>query len=186
MNKSIRMLVGLAGVAALSATSQAVITLSNASGPAGSVVFTQSNEALFTPTQLSEGAFGVGPVTDTGSFDVTSTSGLNELQVGEVSGLAAGGILTLTVLVNSTVIYSDSSAIDNPLMLSNITTWSPTLPGTNVVSYTATFSGANAGSIGYLGGFTVDAYEAVPEPASYAAMGIGMIGLIARRRRNTK
>jgi hypothetical protein len=186
MNSTMRTLVVLAGLTALAAPSQAVITLSNASGPAGSVEFTQSNEALFTPSQLSQGAFGTGLVTDTGSFDVTTTSGLSKLQVGEVSGLASGGVLTLTVLVNSMVIYSDSSTSDNPLLLSNITTWSPPLAGTNVVSYTATFTGTSPAAVGYLGGFTVDAYEAVPEPASFAAMGIGVIGLIARRRRSGK
>jgi len=177
------MLVALAGVTALAASSQAVIVLTPLDS---SVTAPIVNEANITPAQLSNGAFGLGPVTDTGGFTVSTTNGLSALEVGEVSGLAFGGDLTLTVLLDgSVVLYSDSSVANNPLTVDVLDSLG-NLTGTHTVTYTATFTGFSPFSEGYLGGFKVDAFEAVPEPASFGALTIGAIGLIARKRRSGK
>jgi hypothetical protein len=178
------MLVVLAGVTALAASSQAVIVITPLDA---SVTNPIQNEADITPVQLSNGAFGLGTVTDTGGFTISSTTGLTQLVVDEVSAqVFTTGILSLTVLLDgTTTLYSDISITDNPLKLSQVTNL-PGLTGTHTVTYTASFLGTDPGSVGYLGGFSVDGFEAVPEPLPYATLGIGILGLMARKRRSGK
>lgn len=184
MNNTKRMLVVLAGVAALAASSQAVIVITPLDA---SVTNPIVNEADITPIQLSNGAFGIGTVTDIGGFTVSSSTGLSQLVVNEVSAqVFSTGTLTLTVLLDgSTVLYSDTTNTDNPLKLSQVTNL-PNLLGTHLVTYAATFTGTDPFASGYIGGFSVDAFEAVPEPVSLATLGVGIIGLIARKRRSGK
>jgi len=193
MNSPTRTLVVLAGLAALAVPSQAVITFSSFTSDFSLSGPPVTNQINATPPQLSNFPMGVGPVTDSGHFDVSSSTMLTALDVNEVDGFAIGGTVSLTVtLYNGSTagsgvlqtLYSGSGTggsvvpffQDNPLSLT----------GTHYVSYTATFTGATPAAIGYLGGFAVDAYEAVPEPAAYATLGIGLIGLLARRRRSAK
>jgi hypothetical protein len=179
-----RTLVALTGLATLAASAGATISITPLDS---SVSVTLQNEASILPNQLSGGVPGAGTITpDTGSFLVSSTTGLTQLEVGEVSGLAMDGTLTLTVLLDgTTVLYSDSTSTDNPLTTSHAVALG-SLTGVHTVSYSATWTGNGSESVGYLGGFTVDAFEAVPEPASVAVMGVGVIGLLARRRRSSK
>jgi len=193
MISSTRTLLVLAGLAALAVPSQATITFSSFTSD-----FTLnpavSNQISATPPQLSNFPMGIGTVTDSGQFDVSSTFGLTALDVNEVDGFAAGGTVNLTVTLYKgttvgsgvmTVLYNETASggtltppfQDNPLT---------SVTGTHLVTYTATFKGTSPFAIGYLGGFAVDAYEAVPEPAAYATLGIGIIGLLARRRRSGK
>jgi len=191
-----RTLVVLAGLAVLAAPSQAVITFSNYTsdfnvGP--------DNQISSTPPQLSNFPTGIGPVVDSGNFDVTTTFGLTELDVNEVDGFAYQGTVSLTVTMYDgptnlspvlTTLYSGTTnniilpGVLLPLFQNN--PFGTPLMGTYYVSYTATYVGQSPASLGYLGGFAVDAYEAVPEPAAYAALGIGVIGLLARGRRSRK
>jgi len=183
MNNTMRTLVILGGLTALVAQSSAAITIT----PLDASVTAAGNEASLLPMQLSNGVTGVGPVVDSGAFLVTTDGGLTELQVGEVSGLTDNGNLQLTVLLDgSTILYQDQTVSDNPLIQYNDNIFGSPLLGTHLVQYFATYTGNAADSQGYLGGFTVDAYEAVPEPAPLAAMGIGIIGILARRRRSGK
>jgi len=192
MNNTMRTLVVLAGITALAASSQAVITFSNWSSD-----FTVSsvNQISSTPSQLSNFVYGTGSVTDTGSFDVSGTKGLSELEVTEVDGFAIDGTLSLTVTLYSgattgstplTTLYTGtiSGGVLTPIVADNL--FSPAVTGTHAVSYSAVFTGNASDAVGYLGGFAVNAYEPVPEPASYATVGVGIIGLIARRRRSGK
>lgn len=184
MNNTKRTLVVLTGLTALVASSYATVTITPLDG---SVSATLQNEASVLPAQLSGGVFGAGPITpDSGAFLVSSTSGITGIQVGEVSGLTWDGTLDLTVTLDgTTTLYYDSTSTDNPLSLANFVS-TGVLTGTHLITYTATFTGNGSDAVGYLGGFTVDAFEAVPEPASFAAMGVGIIGLIARKRRSSK
>jgi len=196
-----RTLVVLAGLAVLAVPSQAVITFSNYSSQ---FTFDPStpNQLSPTPPQLSNVVFGTGSVSDSGSFDISSSSGLTALDVNEVDGFAVDGNLTLTVTIytgattSSSVLETLYSAGVNSLTNSNSfntlfptlqdNAFSPVLTGTHAVSYTATFNGYDAGALGYLGGFAIDGYEAVPEPSAYAVLGLGVLGLFLSRRRSVK
>jgi len=196
-----RTLVVLVGLAVLAVPSQAVITFSNYSSQ---FTFDPStpNQISPTPPQLSNVVFGTGSVTDSGSFDISSSSGLTALDVNEVDGFAVDGTLSLVVTIyqgatTSTPVLQDlytSSAVSPGASLTFVplgpTFWdnafSPALTGTHAVSYTATFTGADAGGLGYLGGFAIDGYEAVPEPSAYAVLGLGILGLFVSRRRSGK
>jgi hypothetical protein len=201
MNRSLRSLVVLAGVAVLAATSQATITFSNY-GAQFSVNVSGSNQINTTPPQLANGVMGVGTVTDSGSFDINSTAGLSELDVNEVDGFAIDGTLGLEVTlyngadlssgvmqtlytgVGSSAANSQVTSALMPLFTTNL--FSPILTGEHLITYSAQFTGSDADAVGYLGGFAVDGYEAVPEPSAYAALGLGIIGLVARKRRSGK
>jgi len=156
-----------------------------------------TNQINATPPNLSNFPMGVGTVSDTGYFSVTGSTPITALDVNEVDGFAYLGTVTLTVDLYTgssistpgtvmAVLYSESASgigVLTPPFQNNALS----LSGTHLVTYTATFAGLAPSSLGYLGGFSVDAYQqAVPEPAAYAALGIGIIGLLARRRRGGK
>jgi len=201
MKRSIRSLVILAGVAVLAATSQATITFSNY-GADLTVDSAATNQINATPPQLSNFVYGVGTVTDADSFIVDSTAGINELDVNEVDGSAVDGTISLTVNVyNGTTVGSGlldnlysgtgtssagSLSTSDLMPLFQFNSISPLMTGQHLVTYSAQFTGYDGGAVGYLGGFAVDAYEAVPEPSAYAVLGIGVVGLIARKRRSRK
>jgi hypothetical protein len=194
MISSTRTLLVLAGLAALVVPSQATITFSSFTSDF-TLAPSITNQINATPPQLSNFPKGTGTVTDTGSFDVSSTFGITALDVNEVDGFAFGGSVSLdvTLWTGTTLategpalatLYSQSasgSALIPPFQNNPLT-----LAGTHLVTYTAQYVGASKTGIGYLGGFAVDAYEAVPEPAAYAALGVGIVGLLARRRRSGK
>jgi len=185
MNYTKRTLVAIAGLSVLATSAQAVITIT----PLDSTVKVPfQNEASILPSQLSEGVTGIGTITpDMGSFDISSTTGLTGLKVGEVHGLAVEGLLSLTVwLDGTTILYSDATSSNNPLVPSSGLYSFNGGTSTHVVSYEATWTGNAPWSVGALGKFTVDGFEAVPEPAPVAVMSVGVIGLIARKRRSSK
>ena len=192
MKNTIRTLAVVAGITALAASSQAVITFSSYTSDFN---VSSANQISATPSQLSNFVFGAGPVSDTGNFDVSATHGLDELEVTEVDGFAVGGTLSLTVtLYNGAtvasgvedVLYTGTDSGGPLTPIANVTLLSPVAAGTHYVSYVATFTGSSSAALGYLGGFAVNAYEPVPEPASFATVGVGIIVLLARRRRSSK
>jgi hypothetical protein len=194
MNKSLRSLVVIAGVAVLASSSQAIITFSNYNSQFdfNPVI---SNQLKATPTHLHQPVIGSGTVTDSGSFDVKDSLGLSALDVTEVDGFAIDGKLTLTATIweGSTPVSLYNSSATSPAVLPLYTMLSPSikdnslpsLTGTYLVTYTATFQGYGPGSVGYLGSFAFDAYP-TPEPSAYAALGVGVVGLLIRRRRSGK
>jgi hypothetical protein len=181
----------LAGLAVLAVPSQAVITFSSYTGDFN---VGPPNQISSTPPHLSNFPIGVGVVSDAGHFSVSGSSPITALDVNEVDGFAYLGTVALNVTLWSGSTYSSPGSVLATLYnSSSIGTLTPTyqnnplnLTGTHLVTYSASFTGFAPASVGYLGGFAVDAYQAVPEPAAYATLGIGLIGLLARRRRSGK
>jgi hypothetical protein len=186
----------LAGLAALAVPSQATITFSNY-GSQFTFNPAVSNQLKATPPHLHQSVIGAGTVSDSGAFNVSDSAGLSALDVTEVDGFAIDGQLSLTVrLYQGATFIQDlySSTATSPAILPIYTpltpsiwdnSFSPSLVGTYTVSYVASFTGYSAGSVGYLGAFAVDAYP-TPEPSAYAALGVGVVGLLIRRRRSGK
>jgi len=190
----------LAGLAALAASSQATISFSNLNGLVGDNNVTlndAANQMNATAINLIDFPTGAGMVTAQGSFDVTTTTLMLALDVNEVFGFAYNGTVSLTVdLYNGTTVasgvqatlYSESAVAGvlaaklSPSFQNNNISFT----GTKLITVSASFMGTGGTSLGYLGGFAVDAYDAVPEPAAYATLGVGIIGLLARRRRSGK
>jgi hypothetical protein len=202
MTIKLRSIIVLAGVAVLAASSQAVITFSNY-GSQFTVTGSAVNQINATPPALSNFPHGIGTVTNSGTFDINSTKGISQLDVNEVDGFVMDGSLSLTVTlykgadassgVMETLYTGSGSSASmsfhaSPLLpLYSVNYFTPlALTGEHLVSYSASFTGSDKSALGYLGGFALDGYEAVPEPAAYATLGLGVIGLLARRRRSAK
>jgi hypothetical protein len=200
MISSKRTLLVLAGLAALVVPSQATISFSNLDGLVGDnnvMLNDAANQMNATAVNLIDFPTGAGMVTAAGSFDVGSNDMITAVDVNEVFGFTYNGTLSLTVnLYNGTTV---ASGIQQTLYSESVTggifgaTLAPSLQNNNItftgsklVTISASFTGTSGASLGYLGGFAVDVYDAVPEPAAYATLGIGIIGLLARRRRSGK
>jgi len=190
-----RTLLVLAGLAVLAVPSQATITFSNY-GSQFTFNPAVSNQLKATPPNLHQSVIGMGPVSDSGAFNVSDSAGLNALDVTEVDGFAIDGELSLTVRLYQGATFIEnlySSTATSPAVLPIYTPLTPSiwdnplpnLMGTYTVTYVASFTGYSACSVGYLGAFAVDAYP-TPEPSAYAALGIGVVGLLIRRRRSGK
>jgi hypothetical protein len=189
MNYTKRTLVVLAGLLVLAASSQAQITFGP--NPSAGIVF-QPNEANITPPNLSQIAFG--PASDTGSFTVSSSTGIKEIDVTDVDGQSQDGTLTLTVTDTTTgkVLYSDSTSANNPL-LDETPNHVSIGTGLQTITYSATFTGSAPDSVAVINNLSVvftpngvNPPPPVPEPASFGVMGIGVVGLILRNRRRNK
>jgi len=188
MKNTMRTLVVLAGMTALAASSQAVITFSSWTADF-QLSGTSSNQITSHPAGLSNFIFGAGTSIATGSFDVMGTKGIDDLEVNEVASAVSNGTLNLTVTLEGATpvtLYDETATPGGnltPIFQNNPL---PNMTGVLTVDYTATYTGNSASSYGYLGTFAVNAYEPVPEPASIATVGLGIIGLISRRRRSGK
>jgi hypothetical protein len=195
-----RTLLVIAGLAVLAVSSQATISFSNLNGLVSDndlALNDAANQMNATAVNLIDFPVGAGTVSATGSFDVTTSTSMIALDVNEVFGVAYNGTLSLTVdLYNGTTVASgveatlyDQSAVAGVLAARLYPTFQNnniSFTGTKLITISASFTGTSGSSLGYLGGFAVDAYDAVPEPAAYATLGIGIIGLLARRRRSGK
>jgi hypothetical protein len=194
MNRTLRSLVIIAGVAVLAASSQATITFSPLTSDI-SVSTNPTNQVSAIPPRLSAGVFGNVSVTDTGSTLVTSTSGITTLSVDEAGGYAfSGASVSLTVTLYkgnntsypSVTLFTDSTT--SSFLSNSVTTVNLGAGDVDLITFSATYTGTGAPfSGGVVGAFTIAAQPAAtPEPAAYATFGVGLVGLIIRRRRSTK
>jgi hypothetical protein len=128
------------------------------------------------------------------SFSVTETGGtLVHAHLDNVLSGVSDGTLTLSAWVNGVLIYTSTTTnffldgTETALTVSDGTNLALG-PGTYHALYTASYTGFDNGiSYGYINSFNMLFEEqATPEPASLATIGIGVIGLIARRRRGAK
>jgi hypothetical protein len=184
--------------AALAASSQAQITFSNLPSDITQVgygdVQVQNNNLGDTNLQGAPG----GGLQYTESFKLNEASNtVVKATVDEVLSGVSDGSLSLTAWINGTQFYN--SSVTNLDGTGNTETALATTgftnlalgPGTYVVTYTATYSGLSntLPSYGYINSFNAFFQESgqnppppVPEPASFAVVGIGLIGICARRR----
>jgi len=124
-----RTLVVLAGLAVLAVPSQATITFSNY-GSQFTFNPAISNQLKATPPSLHQSVIGVGPVSDSGAFNVSDSAGLNALDVTEVDGFAIDGELSLTVrLYQGATFIEDlySSTATSPAALPIYTPLTPSI-----------------------------------------------------------
>ena len=126
----------------------------------------------------------------TGSFSATSDVGFKDVDVSVGSNLIFGGLLAYNVAMNWGVdtVYNDVVSSDGDSLMADGPSNSAN-PEIYTVTYALTYTG-NADSFASFTASTLTFHDLgstspgpVPEPASYAALGIGACGLIARRRR---
>jgi len=193
MNRTLRSLVIIAGVAVLAASSQATITFSPIT--ADITWSAPADQVSVTPPQLIAGEFGAKTVTDTGSTLLTSTSGISTISVDQATGYALGPATTLTLTVTlykgnntsypSVTLLSETTSTS--FLSNSVTTVNLPASAVDLITFSATYTGSSVFSGGTIGAFTIAAAPAVtPEPAAYATFGVGLVGLIIRRRRSSK
>lgn len=185
MKTLLRPLAALGALASLAAASNAAITFSNFTGSGASFLSNDGNGVLkFEPNVFD------GPVTNTisGSFTVATDIPGGHLTDGDVkvgnSLLFGGSIGYSATILGVGSAYNDTITTDG----SSLATDGPSVPlslGAYVVTYSLTYSGdfVSFTSSSFTFHDTGSTPPPVPEPASMAALGVGVMGLVARRRR---
>jgi len=195
----VRPLVIVSALGALAASSQATITFGgwpSGSLPSDVTVKSPGDIQIQNPNLGDLNLQGAGVLTYTEDIGVTeSGSSIVKATIDEVLSGVSFGTLSLIASVDGNVIYNDTVLnFDN-----TGSTESTLLPngsidillgaGLHHFSYTATYVGFDNSlpSYGYINSFNAFFQEnATPEPSSIAAIGFGLIGICARRRRGVK
>jgi len=199
-NRFARPLIALGALTALAASSQATITFGG--WPAGALptdmqVVGNGDVLIENPSLGSSNPLmsDANVVSYTESFAVTETGGtLIFADLDNVLSGVSDGSLTLSAFVDGNLIYTSNTFnffLDGTETALTVSSGIPLAlgPGTYHVMYTASYTGFDNGiSYGYINSFNSLFQEksATPEPASLATIGIGVIGLIARRRKGAK
>jgi len=192
LNRTLRSLVIIAGVAVLAASSQATITFTPLT--ADITWSAPLDQVSATPPRLIGGEFGAKSVTDTGSTLVSSTSGITTISVDQATGYTFGaGLVSLTVTLYHGITTSSPSQTlffqgpTSSFLSNSVTTVNLPASAVDLITFSANYTGTTLLSGGVVGAFTIAAAPAAtPEPAAYATFGVGLVGLIIRRRRSSK
>lgn len=195
MNYTKRALVVLASLAVLAASSQAQIVITP--NPADGVTV-DSNVPTQADVQTVNTNFqsGIGTYTDSGYFNLTSGLGLKSVTVEANGYVLSDAAVSLNIYIQqgASTLTLFNQTTNNPAFGfgSPVTTTATSpfsLTGAYTVHFTATYVGTANDSLASVDPFTVAFLEKgqnppppVPEPASYAVLGIGVVGLISRRR----
>lgn len=200
INRFARPLIALGALTALAATSQATITFGG--WPSGSlpsdIQQVGNGDVLIENPNLGSSnplMSDANSVSYSESFAVTETAGtLIFADVDNVLSGVSDGTLTLSAFVNGNLIYTSTTTnffLDGTETSLTVSHGIPLAlgPGTYHALYTASYTGFDNGiSYGYINSFNMLFQErsSTPEPASLATIGIGVVGLLARRRKGAK
>jgi len=169
----------LGALASLAAVSSATVTFSNFTGSGAAYLADNGSGVLkFEPSIFTSGS-GVLSGTFTVSTDTVGLSD-GDVKVGNSLLVGPGNLDFNASVVGVGSIYSSSAPDLGSLAANGPST--PLSSAAYIVTYNLNYSGALVSFTS--ASFTFhDASNPVPEPASMAALGVGAVGLLARRRR---
>jgi len=170
-----RTLAVFAGLTVLAISSQAQ-TISNISFSTGSATSYQGTLDV-TPT---EGFLSYSPASTIayGSFTLTGPASYVDVDAGSL--LSAGGTVDIKLYTASTTFF-DSGALSTGGNVGTFSTGSLFTGSPVTVYYSETLSGT-----AIIGAGQKVTFSSTPEPASYAVMGLGLVGLVIRRKKGAR
>jgi len=200
MHYSKRTLVILAGLSVL-ATSATAQTFTFGNQQSWETVTAPGEINIADPT-LNAGFSGLSdpnsPYTSPNpALTVTSDKVIKLVDVNQVNGLVFNSTLTFSIQVDGITAFTQTvvdDATTDPLGTGIGFNPSGKISGVTLaanvahtITYTAVYTGTSnpLGAGAFMNDFYVS-FDAVPEPAPFAAFGVGLIGLLARRRKGSK
>jgi hypothetical protein len=176
-----RSLAVVAGISVLAIAAQAQ-TITGLTATVGSANYVKNNSVDFSPVLVGSTYSGTDVVA-AGSFNL---SGAKSVEASTGSFILVGGSLSLELSTSSTFaspfysILGVTGTTNGPsLNTGSMFTGSPV-----TVYYKETITGSSF--FGSAAGSATFTPAATPEPATYAVMGLGLVGLMIRRKRSAR